>query len=172
MSPAAAHKPAFFSLLIVFFSLIDFPPKQNAWCEPADTAASQQRPFLFLLRLFFPDSYNLNITESTCQKGRGRGSGRAAGKHKNELTQIYKNMPLELYQQLRIVGALFTEQKAICQYLQQYRRLSHTGTRRLQVAERYSDNRRRWTLKSTGSDLFCAFCKCAWEGERVEGNSS
>lgn len=32
---------------------------------------------------------------------------------RTNLTQIYKNMPLELYQQLRTVGALFTEKKAI-----------------------------------------------------------
>lgn len=32
---------------------------------------------------------------------------------KTNLTQIYKNMPLDSYQQLRTVGALFTEKKAI-----------------------------------------------------------
>lgn len=30
---------------------------------------------------------------------------------KTNLTQIYKNMPLDSYQQLRIVGALFTEKR-------------------------------------------------------------
>lgn len=30
---------------------------------------------------------------------------------RTNLTQIYKNMPLELYQQLRTVGALFTEKR-------------------------------------------------------------
>ncbi len=39
---------------------------------------------------------------------------------KTNLTQIYKNMPLDSYQQLRTVGALFTEKKGnIYRYLQQ-----------------------------------------------------
>lgn len=39
---------------------------------------------------------------------------------KTNLTQIYKNMPLDSYQQLRTVGALFTEKYGnIYRYLQQ-----------------------------------------------------
>lgn len=55
------------------------------------------------------DSYNLNITDSTCQSRRG---GKKIQTRTN-LTQIYKNMPLDSYQQLRTVGALFTEKKAM-----------------------------------------------------------
>lgn len=63
------------------------------------------------------DSYNLNITDSACQRARG---GEKKQKTKTNLTQIYKNMPLDSYQQLRTVGALFTEKKGnIYQYLQQ-----------------------------------------------------
>lgn len=62
------------------------------------------------------DSYNLNITDSACQRGRRRGEVQTK---KTNLTQIYKNMPLDSYQQLRTVGALFTEKKAIyTKYLQ------------------------------------------------------
>lgn len=58
------------------------------------------------------DSYNLNVTDSACQKEKK--------KIQTNLTQIYKNMPLDSYQQLRTVGALFTEKKGnIYQYLQQ-----------------------------------------------------
>lgn len=46
--------------------------------------------------------------------------GEVQTKKKTNLTQIYKNMPLDSYQQLRTVGALFTEKKAIyTKYLQQ-----------------------------------------------------
>lgn len=122
MSPAAAHKPAMFLGCCFFFVLIGFPPEQNAWCEPASEL------FSFSLSPF-PDRYNLNITKSTCQKGKGAWRANTG----TNLTQIYKNMPLELYQQLRIVGALFTEKRGIIyQYLQQHRRLSHTGARRRQ----------------------------------------
>lgn len=40
---------------------------------------------------------------------RGEGGGEGGANTRTDLTQIYKNMPLELYQQLRIAGALFTE---------------------------------------------------------------
>lgn len=60
--------------------------------------------------------------------------GREGGGIQTEtnLTQIYKNMPLDSYQQLRTVGALFTEKGNMYQYLQQSRLSSHMGMRRLQ----------------------------------------
>lgn len=91
-----------------------------------------------ILSSFGNDRYNLNVTDSACQKGKGEGGDR---KTKTNLTQKYKNMPLDSYQQLRAVGALFTKTKGnIYQYLQQKKFLSHTGMRR-QVAEGYSDDR-------------------------------
>lgn len=52
------------------------------------------------------------VTDSACQTGKIQT--------KTNLTQIYKNMPLDSYQHLRTVGALFTEKKGnIYQYLQQ-----------------------------------------------------
>lgn len=42
------------------------------------------------------------------------GKGRKIQTGKTNLTQIYKNMPLDSYQHLRTMGALFTEKKAVC----------------------------------------------------------
>lgn len=44
------------------------------------------------------------------------GENNTRGK-KKKLTQIYKNMPLDSYQQLRTMGALFTEKR---QYINIY----------------------------------------------------
>lgn len=41
---------------------------------------------------------------------RARGNGQKIQTETN-LTQIYKNMPLDSYQQLKTVGALFTEKR-------------------------------------------------------------
>lgn len=124
-----------FCFVLCFFFCHFSPPKPNVWCESANMAASELRPcFSFL---FFSDRHNLNITKSTCQKGRGGGRANT----RTNLTQIYKNMPLELYQQLRIVGALFTEKALYTNIYNNTDFFSHMGMRRLQVAGRYSDNR-------------------------------
>lgn len=52
------------------------------------------------------------------REGFGKNTNKKQNQNQKKHTQIYKNMPLDSYQQLRNMGALCTE-KVIHQYLQQ-----------------------------------------------------
>lgn len=103
-------------------------------------------------------SYNLNVTDSSaCQRRRG-GEKNKKNKQKTNLTQIYKNMPLDSYQQLRTVGALFTEKKAIYTNIYNNKDFFHIRTwgGYWHVAESYSDDRMSllWRWKMTRRSRF------------------
>lgn len=91
------------------------------------------------------DSYNLNVTDGTCQ--RRKGDINKDKRYTNDI-KIWHS-----YQQFRTEGNIYKHR----QYVPIFTIVrSHVGTRRFHVAEAYSDHRRSLSWWWTGTCKLCA----------------